>query len=174
MWQDYSERQDQEARRTLTDAERLAIWALRRVMGCARCCFSAAGADPGKIESELATMTAVFRDLFRRRDRDRGFSVQIGVPESMVLTKDERRLLNAIAAAQAEDHELLDNYLYKLALDHKARSRLSEAVASLAACLAVQGYWLTRPLGAVPISGAALAVARAHGREVQDMRVAWP
>jgi hypothetical protein len=42
----------------------------------------------------------------------------------LVLTKDERLLLKATAAAQADDAELVDNYLYKLALDYQGRCRL--------------------------------------------------
>ena len=92
----------------------------------------------------------------------------------MSMTKDERRLLNALAAAQVEDAELLDNYLYKLALDRTARAHLAETVTHLAACLAVHGYWLQRPAGLIPIPAAALAVARAHGQDMDDVRVAWP
>lgn len=90
------------------------------------------------------------------------------------MTKNERRLLNALAAAQAEDAELLDNYLYRLVLDRTARARMAEAVTQLAACLAVHGYRLPRPLGMIPVPAAALAVARRHGQDIDDIRVAWP
>jgi len=90
---------------------------------------------------------------------------------SPALTKGERRLLHAVAAAQREDAEMLDNYLYKLALDSGVRSRLAEAVTSLAACLAMQGHRLTRPAGCLCIPAAALTVARAHGWDVDVLSV---
>jgi hypothetical protein len=56
--------------------------------------------------------------------------------------KAQRRLLNAIAAAQAADRELLDNYLYKFALEQKDRARLAEAVEALADRLIENGVLL--------------------------------
>ena len=58
------------------------------------------------------------------------------------LTKDECRLLRALAAAQAGNVSLLDNYLYKLALDRACRACLAEAVSSLAAALLECGFVL--------------------------------
>ncbi len=55
-------------------------------------------------------------------------------------TKDECRLLRALAAAQAGDAPLLDNYLYKLALEQNCRACLAEAVSSLAAALRHSGF----------------------------------
>ncbi len=144
----------------LAEGERLAIWALRRVVAGSRCCHPAA---PGPAMLDLGVMAAVFRTVFSPAD--------VGLPESMVLTKSERRLLHAVAAAQAEDAEMLDNYLYKLALDRTLRAQLAEAVTTLAACLALQGYWLVRP---GPIPAAALTVARAHGWDMEALRVDWP
>ena len=80
----------------------------------------------------------------------------------------------AIAAAQAEDAQLLDNYLYKLALNRSIRAPLAEAVKSLAACLAVHGYWLPQPPEAIPVPAAALRLARAQGHDLHDIHVAWP
>ncbi len=142
-----------------TEGERLAIWALRRVIAGSRCCRPA----PGPAVLDLGAMAAAFRDVFSPAD--------VGIPESLALTKSERRLLHAIAAAQAEDAAMLDNYLYKLALDRVLRARLAEAVTTLAACLALQGHWLARP-AAIP--AAALTVARAHGWDMEALRVDWP
>lgn len=162
--------------RAVSDGEQLAIWALRRVRNDEGSRFSATANARWSLERDLVEVIATLRDLIGERDKSssRGCSVQLGLPESMALTKDERRLLDAVAAAQAEDSELLDNYLYKLALDYKARSLLAEAVTRLSACLAVQGYWLPKPLGSLVVSGAALTVARVHGRDIQEVRVAWP
>jgi hypothetical protein len=148
-------------RPALTEGERLAIWSLRQAVAGSRCCR--AGRTRG-IERDLAEMAAVFQDVFKPSD--------LGTPESLTLTKSERRLLHAAAVAQAEDAGLLDNYLYKLALDRDLRARLAGAVTTLAACLALQGHWLTRPAGCLP--AAALTVARLHGWDMEALSVDWP
>ncbi len=78
--------------------------------------------------------------------------------DSPELTKDERRLLRALAAAQENDQPVLDNYLYKFALDRQHRVGLADAVRALAAALAIAGFRL--PTMAIPCSPApALRVA---------------
>ena len=52
----------------------------------------------------------------------------------------ERRLLTAIAVAQSGEPELLDNYLYTLALDKAQRCLLAAAVRTLAERLAALGH----------------------------------
>ncbi len=56
------------------------------------------------------------------------------------LTKDECRLLRALAASQAGDAPLMDNYLYKLAMDRLCRACLAEGVCSLAMALKASGF----------------------------------
>jgi hypothetical protein len=153
----------------LNGDENLAIWALRRVTGRWWNCDLSCAARPAHIEKELAAIADHFRDVFGGMR-----PVRLSISASQELTKDERRLLHAIAAAQAEDAQLLDNYLYKLALDLSIRAPLAEAVKSLAACLAVHGSWLPQPPGALPVPAAALRLARAQGHDLRDIRVAWP
>ena len=87
------------------------------------------------------------------------------------LTKDECRLLRAIAAAQANDENLLDNYLYRIALNRKQRARLAEAIRALAKALAARGYVLPAlPMPSIP----ALRVAVMHGLALDEIDVAWP
>ncbi len=74
------------------------------------------------------------------------------------LTKDECRLLRALAAAQAGDAPLLDNYLYKFALDRCCRACLAEGVCCLAAALCHAGF-------AVPVLNGAVVVVLAAGRK---------
>lgn len=94
-------------------------------------------------------------------------------PGNPHLTKDERRLLQAIVAAQADDQWVLDNYLYPIALDRKARSHLAEAVRHVAAALEAAGFLLTvLPNRSVP--AAALRVAFAHGFALDEIEVTWP
>jgi hypothetical protein len=137
-------------------------------------CRSAGPLSPGNIDWEIAAAASVFQDLFGQQGAIGARWAGFGIPESLVLTKTERRLLHAIAAAQAEDAEVLDNYLYKLALHREARSRLAAAVTTLAACLAIQGHWLPRGAESRAIPAAALTVARTHGWDMQAVRVAWP
>ena len=61
------------------------------------------------------------------------------------MTKAERRLLTAIAVAQSAEPELLDNYLYRLAMDIVQRGQLGEAISALAADLAALGVRFARP-----------------------------
>lgn len=153
----------------LSGDETLAIWALRRVTGQGWNCSLSCTARLAHIENELAEIAGRFRDVLGGMR-----PVRLAMSGSHDLTKDERRLLHAIAAAQAEDAQLLDNYLYKLALDRSIRAPLAEAVKSLAACLAVHGSWLPQPPEAIPVPAAALRLARAQGHDLRDIRVAWP
>jgi hypothetical protein len=154
---------------TLNVDENLAIWALRRVTGRGWNCDLSCTARPAHIEKELADIADRFRCVFGGM-----CPMRLAMSGSHELTKDERRLLHAIAAAQAEDAQLLDNYLYKLALNRSIRAPLAEAVKSLAACLAVHGYWLPQPPEAIPVPAAALRLARAQGHDLHDIHVAWP
>jgi hypothetical protein len=156
----------------LNDDEDIAIWALRRVAGAEPGCRLSCTPRPAQIEKELAGIADRFRSVFVEAGGLR--PLRLALPGSRELTKDERRLLHAIAAAQAEDLELLDNYLYKLALDRTVRAPLAEAVKSLAACLGVHGSWLPLPSGAMAVPAAALAVARVQGHDLCDIRVTWP
>ncbi len=89
------------------------------------------------------------------------------------LTKDECRLLRAIAAVQANDEKLLDNYLYRIALNRKQRGRLAEAIRALAKALAARGYVLPAlPMPNIPAP--ALRVAVMHGLALDEIDVAWP
>jgi hypothetical protein len=157
-----------------TESERVALLILRRAAGQERQCLSASPFVPGLIEREFSAVEAHFRALFAPHCAACGVRpVQLGMACCLNITKDERRLLNAAAVLQAGDDSLLDNYLYRLALDRAARKPLAEAVAQLAAALAVHGYWLPRP-NAAPIPAAALTAARAQGRDVRHVRVTWP
>ncbi len=53
-------------------------------------------------------------------------------PGSLAMTKDERRLLRALAAARAGDEVLLDNYIYRFALDLTVRAWLAASLRALA------------------------------------------
>ena len=97
----------------------------------------------------------------------------LGEPGGADQTKDERRLLRALAAAQAGDWPVLDNYLCKFALDRRQRAGLADAVCALAAALAASGFALPAfPLASIPAP--ALHVAFMHGLMLDEIDVAWP
>lgn len=97
----------------------------------------------------------------------------LGEPGRADPTKDERRLLRALAAAQAGNWPVLDNYLYKFALARQQRVGLADAVCALAAALAASGFVLPAfPPASVPAP--ALRVAFLHGLTLDEIDVAWP
>ena len=97
----------------------------------------------------------------------------LGEPGRADQTKDERRLLRALAAAQTGDWPVLDNYLYKFALDRQQRAGLADAVRALAAALAASGFVLRAlPLSSIPAP--ALRVPFMHGLALEETDVAWP
>lgn len=89
-------------------------------------------------------------------------------------SKTERRLLRALAAAQAENDELLNRYLLYFVPSWPVRQRLAVAMEALAATLAVHGYWLQQPIELLPIPGSALMLARTRGRDLAMAQVSWP
>lgn len=98
---------------------------------------------------------------------------KLGEPGSSNPTKDEHRLLCALVAAQACDHAVLDNYLYKFALDREQRVSLADGVCALAAALTASGLMLPALLpSSIPAS--ALRVAFIHGLSLDEIEVAWP
>ncbi len=92
---------------------------------------------------------------------------RMGACGAAALTKDERRLLRALAAAQAGDAVLLDNYLYKLALDRERRACLTEAVAALAEALLGSGF-------AVPVSGEGGWLNASAAMPSGSLGILWP
>ncbi len=64
---------------------------------------------------------------------------------------------------QADDEELLDSYIYRIALDRKQRACLAEAVRALAKVLAARGYVLP-----------ALPVPSIPAPALDEIDVAWP
>ena len=137
----------------LAPAERTAIWALRRVVYDAQwrtACAAPAASPSWSLAGDLARMAGTFASVFALRERSGLRRLQVNPPGSLALTKDERRLLNAVAASQADDGGLADNYLFKVVADRDLRRRLADAVMTLAAALAVQGHWLPLRTDSVP------------------------
>lgn len=90
------------------------------------------------------------------------------------ITKTERRLLRALAAAQVDNTSLLERYLSFFVSQSRPRCRMILAMEALAATLAVHGYWLPQPDDSLPISATVLMLARAQGRDLEMARIVWP
>ena len=97
----------------------------------------------------------------------------LGAPGSPAPTKDERRLLRALAAAQAGEGAVLDACLCRFALDRRLRAGLAEAVRALAAALAAGGVVLP-PRAPPPVPAPALRVARLRCQTPDNLHVARP
>ena len=162
---------------TLSFGEWLAVWTLRWIAfepsaSCPDSDDVARGthADLLRAEAALRAFVAAARQGSRGVREPR-----LARPVDPALTRDERRLLRALAAAQAGDEALLDNFLYKIALDRAARAVLADGVRALATALAAQEHRL--PMAGTQrhlVPAPALAVARAHGWALDEITVAWP
>jgi hypothetical protein len=119
--------------------------------------------------ADLETIGALFRVAHGTMLALQGAGLTIAMPGTAAVTRHERRLLRAAAAAQAEDETLVDNYLFKLAPHPRARPPLTHAVTVLATSLATSGHWLS----AFPLLAPALQVARLHGVDLREISVAW-
>lgn len=118
----------------------LAVCFLRRLAHPTHCSLVSNG-EILESSVELACAEEAFRSfLVAAQQTGRAREPHFAHPNSQLLSKDERRLLRALAAAQAGDEVLLDNYLYELALDPLTRAQLAQAMWVLAAALAAQGH----------------------------------
>ncbi len=120
--------------------------------------------------TDLEVVGALFRNAQEAMLRLQNAGLLVAPPGTFVMTRHERRLLQATAAAQAENDALVDNYLFKLAPHPRVRPPLTNAVTALATTLAAWGHWLV-PL---TLPAAALRVAQLHGRDLGTISVAWP
>lgn len=89
-------------------------------------------------------------------------------------TGEERRLLRALAAAQAENDDLLNRYLVSFTPERSAQQCLKLAIEALAANLAVHGYWLPQLRDLLQVPASALPLLRVHGQDLALAQVAWP
>ncbi len=130
-------------------AERLAVSAIRRSFHQAGGCAPVPRVLPTLV-ADLQAVGISFRAAHETMIGLQGAGLLVAPPGWMTLTRHERRLLRATAAAQANEDWLVDNVLFKLAPHPKARPSLVRAVAGLATSLATSGYWLlTLPVDSV-------------------------
>ena len=146
--------------------QRVAVHSLRRL---ARGRDGALPFSPG-----MARAAAAFRAFLDGADQAPGARAPVlGAPGSPAPSKDERRLLRALAAAQHGDYAVLDAYLCKFALDRRLRAGLADAVCALAAALAAGGVVLPAR-ASPPIPAPALRVAIMRGQTPEELDVDWP
>lgn len=156
----------------LSRAERVALCALRRAVGgqagaASLVCPFGLGRDQAQIHRALLA-------VWQGRQAECARALPLRPPGGFAVTKLERRLLRAVAAAQNEAFWLLDNYLYRIALEPAQRARLVAALDALAAALAVHGYWLEAPRETPPLAASAMRVASQRGLDLATAQVAWP
>ena len=159
----------------LNDGERFALWALRRIFAGPILCDGGTLASMKGNGWGLAPAVSAFRRLMSEAPewttRNSAGFLAAGYLD---LTRYERRWLRALSAAQADQCEIVDHYLCKLAPERGLREMLAQAVHALAAALAVQGLYLPRPMPNTPLPGGALRVARCHAYDLSCARVLWP
>lgn len=155
-------------------AERIALCTLRRAVS-AEPLWGEMAVCPFGIGRDLHRVRSLFLDAWDGSLHLCRQSLSLRNGAGQGVSKNERRLLKAMGAAQDDDLWLLDNYLYKFALEPLRRQRLAGAVESLAASLAVNGYWLPCPEAeSFPVPASALRVAYTHGRDLGRVQIAWP
>jgi hypothetical protein len=125
-------------------SERLAVWTLRQIVGGSRSCFDKYGDVNCGLGRDFRTIAVAMHDgLTRMAERRTQRRLHFGPPGSLLLTNDERALLQALAAAQCGDERTVHASLHDIAPDRQVRSRLASGVMTLAASLGIAGYWLT-------------------------------
>lgn len=153
--------------------QRVAVQSLRRLLRSRSVAADDDGAALPFSAGMVVAETAFEAFLTAARQVQGVRKPNLGAPGSLNSTKDECRLLRALAATQAGDWPLLDNYLYKFALDRQQRVGLAEAVCALATALTASGFMLpTVPASSIPAS--ALRVAFLRGLPLDEIEVAWP
>jgi hypothetical protein len=143
---------------------------IRRSLHGARDCKTPVPQNLRAFLTDLEAVGALLRNAQEAMLGLQSAGLLVAPPGTLAMTRDERRLLRATAAAQAEDDVLVDNCLFKLAPHPRARPPLTNAVTALATTLGASGHWLI-PLA---LPAAALRVAQLRGLDLGTISVAWP
>jgi hypothetical protein len=149
-------------------AEDFAVSAVRRPFQCSGSCPQAPQ-DGAVLAPDLHAAGALLRHAHEMMLRLQGSGLLVAPPGTVTLTRHERRLLRATAAAQTNDSWLMDNYLFKLAPSRQVRPTLAYAVTTLAASLAAMEHWL--PAFSFPTD--VRPIARPYGHDLDARSVPW-
>lgn len=148
----------------------IAIGVVRRSFQAAGPCDTRFAAFAPLPAPDLEAVSAAFRRAHGAMIMQHGAGLLLAPPGTVGLTRHERRLLRATAAAQADDTLAMDSHLFNLAPWHSTRASLAAAVAALATMLGGSGHRFTQAALPPP----ALAVARLHGADLAGFDIAWP
>lgn len=121
--------------------ERLAIWTLRCVDQAPRTCM----ARDSNLARDLQPVIKALQACQKQMVAQRQAGLRLAAAGSRHVTRDEHRLLRAVAAMQAGATELADNLLFRFAPSQSIRPGLTHAVTALAATLGTEGHWLDQP-----------------------------
>lgn len=137
--------------------ERLAIWTFRCVDQTSHTCM----ARDSKFARDLQPVIKALQAFQTHMMAQRQAGLRLAATGSRHVTRDERRLLRAVAALQVGAVELADNLLFRFAPSQSIRPGLTQAVTVLAATLGAEGHWLDQPpepwvfaAGALPAASA--------------------
>lgn len=156
-------------------AEQLALWTIRsarRRVGLPFSFWMTRQTDHWRDLQSISTMVrAVSQDV----EAQRGTGLDIAPLSQVWITTDERHLLHAAAAAQAEDERILSAIAAALVSDAALTRSIMKAASMLGAALAARGYWLPRPrIEMKTLPCAALSVARRRTANWDQADVLWP
>jgi hypothetical protein len=122
--------------------ERLALWTFRCVPSGIHACPASLRSDPSPLFRDLLTSITSLRGVHHLMLDRQGRGLSVAAISCLETTHDERQLLKATVSAQAEAHDLVDNFLFRLAPAKPVRARLVQAIVTLAGGLGASGHWL--------------------------------
>jgi hypothetical protein len=154
--------------------ERFALWALRCIESGPRFCLAWQRRVPPGLVGELQAVIGLFQAFQTQMHAEGGAGLRVAEWGDVQLSRDERRLLRAVAACQAGQTEMADNLLFRFAPSSMVRPGLTQAVTALAATLAASGHWLPQPAESWPLPAGALPVVQLHDVEWGGLTIAWP
>ncbi|MCB8880526.1 hypothetical protein ACELLULO517_09805 [Acidisoma cellulosilytica] len=158
-----------------SQAEQLALWTIRcakRGPGAPFSVWMTAHQDHWR---DLHAISTLFRDINWTVAEQRGIGLDIAPPGQVWTTLEERHLLRAAAAAQAEDDAILAELAATLSPHPALVPAIADAAAMLGAVLATHGYWLPKPESECSrLPGPALSVARRRSAVWDRADVMWP
>lgn len=150
----------QRAYERLLPAERIALWALRHARYGLAACAGLSNATNFPLGNDPRLCLVALRAAAEQGQRARNRPTCLALPGSLLVTDDESALLRATAAIQAGSVETGEAFLVALSPGPLARRGLCDALAILAAWLAMGGHWLPVPNPPCLLPVASIAVAR--------------
>jgi len=156
-------------------AEQLALWTIRSARRPVGLPFSFWMTGQTDHWRDLQAISTMVRAVSQEVAAQRGRGLDIAPLGQVWITTEERHLLRAAAAAQAEDDRVLTDSADALASNAALTQPIMTAAAMLGAALAAHGYWLPKPrTDTRTLACAALSVARQRTTNWDQADVLWP